>query len=130
MGVGPESFDGTTTGTIFEEWVHTSLAAGDAFGKTLRIVDEASDKMRKTGFESVTEKKYPLPIGPWAKDKELKKLGLYNRAQREEGIEGWTMYLLAQVLGWQQAEVQLYLARMRQGLQDKKIHAYHDVYVT
>ena len=98
QGVVPKSFDGSTTGTVFEEWGKVSLAAGDAFGKTLRIVDEAADKMKKAGFELVTETKYPMPIGPWPKDKTLKKLGSYNRAQWEEGIEGWAMMLLTQVL--------------------------------
>jgi hypothetical protein len=48
--VVPKSKDGSTDGTIFEEWGKVSLQAGDAFGKTLRIVDEAKAKMIAAGF--------------------------------------------------------------------------------
>lgn len=95
----PKSFDHTTDGTVFEEWGHISLAAGDAFGKSLRTVDEAADNIRKAGFELVTEKRLPMPIGTWPKDKQLKELGSYNRVQWEEGLEGWSILLLTQALG-------------------------------
>lgn len=76
-----------------------SLEAGDAFGKTLRIVDESKDKMIAAGFDNVVEHRFKAPIGPWAKDPYLKELGRYNRLQWEEGIEGWTMMLLTRILG-------------------------------
>lgn len=94
----PKSDDGSTNGSIFEEWGRVSLQAGDAFGKTLRIVDEARAKMIAAGFTDVTERRFKCPIGPWARDPRLKELGLYNRLQWEEGIEGWTMMLLTKVL--------------------------------
>lgn len=99
QSVVPKSFDGTSDGTIFEEWGRVSLAAGDAFGKTLRIADESADRMRKAGFVNVNEKKLAVPIGPWAKDPDLKHMGRLNRLQCEQGMEGWTMYLLTQFLG-------------------------------
>jgi hypothetical protein len=98
QGVVPKSFDGSTNGTVFEEWGKVSLEAGDAFGKTLRIVDESAHYMREAGFEEVTEQRFAMPVGRWPKDKRLKEIGLFNRLQWEEGIEGWTMMLLTQVL--------------------------------
>ena len=97
-GVVPKSFDGSTKGTVFEEWGEVSLEAGDAFGKTLRIVDESADYMRKAGFQDVTEQRFPMPIGRWPKDKKFKHLGQWNRLQWEESIESWTMYLLTIIL--------------------------------
>ncbi|ERF70020.1 hypothetical protein EPUS_03572 [Endocarpon pusillum Z07020] len=98
QGVVPKSFDGSTDGTIFEEWGKVSLEAGDAFGKTLRIVDESAHYMKEAGFEEVTEERFAMPVGRWPKDRRLKEIGLFNRLQWEEGIEGWTMMLLTQVL--------------------------------
>ena len=95
----PKSDDGTSDGTIFERWGNISLEAGDKFGKTLRVADESADYMRKAGLEGGTETRFKVPIGPWAKDKRMKELGQYNRLQCEEGIEGWTMYLLTTVMG-------------------------------
>lgn len=129
QSVVPKSDDGTTKGTIFEKWGEVSLQAGDAFGKTLRICDEAKQKMIEAGFVDVVEHRFKCPIGPWAKDPHLKELGRYNRLQWEEGIEGWTMFLLTRVLGWTKLEVDIYLAQMRAGLRDPKIHAYQEMTV-
>lgn len=99
QSVVPKSDDGTTNGTVFERWGQISLEAGDRFGKTLRIADESGKYMRKAGLEKVLEKRFKVPVGPWAKDSSMKELGLYNRLQWEEGIEGWSMYLLTTVMG-------------------------------
>lgn len=98
QSVVPTSYDGTHKGTVFEEWGSVSLQAGDAFGKSLRILDEAADYMKEAGFEEVTENRIAMPIGAWPKDKRLKELGRYNRLHWEEGIEGWSMYLLVHFL--------------------------------
>jgi len=96
--VVPKSDDGTTRDTIFEEWGNTSLQAGDAFGKTLRVVDMSAQYMKDAGLEDVTEQRFKCPLGGWAKEPHLKELGRYNRLQWEEGLEGWTMFLLTTVL--------------------------------
>nr|AIA09492.1 SAM dependent methyltransferase [Aspergillus nidulans] len=126
QSVVPKSDDGTTVGTIFEEWGRVSLEAGEAFGKSLRIVDESRDRMIKAGFVDVVERRYKIPIGGWASDHRLKQLGLYNRLLWEEGIEGWSMYLLTTILKWSREEVELYLSRMRKGLRTPRIHAYQE----
>lgn len=99
QSVVPKSDDGTTDGTIFENWGKISLEAGDCFGKTLRVVDESTEYMTKAGFQDVTQRRFRVPIGTWPKDSRLKELGRYNRLQWEKGIEGWTMRLLTGVLG-------------------------------
>ncbi|KAL3490777.1 S-adenosyl-L-methionine-dependent methyltransferase [Aspergillus germanicus] len=126
QSVVPKSDDGSTDGTVFEQWGKVSLQAGDAFGKSLRIVDESRDRMINAGFVDVVERRFKVPIGGWPGDPGLKQLGLYNRLQWVEGIEGWCMYLLTTVLGWTREEVEVYLAKMRKGLQDSSIHAYQE----
>ncbi|KAL4982174.1 S-adenosyl-L-methionine-dependent methyltransferase [Aspergillus falconensis] len=126
QSVVPKSDDGTTEGTVFEEWGRVSLEAGEAFGKSLRIVDESKDRMIKAGLVDVVERRFRIPIGGWASDPRLKQLGLYNRLLWEEGIEGWSMYLLTTVLKWSREEVELYLSRMRKGLRNPRIHAYQE----
>ncbi|KAL4912989.1 S-adenosyl-L-methionine-dependent methyltransferase [Aspergillus aurantiobrunneus] len=126
QAVVPKSDDGTTDGTIFEEWGRVSLDAGEKFGKSLCALDTSREGMIKAGFVDVVERRFKVPVGGWASDPRLKQLGLYNRLQWEEGIEGWCMYLLTAVLGWTREEVELYLSRMRKGLRNNKIHAYQE----
>jgi hypothetical protein len=64
MSVVPKSDDGTVhPGNIFHKWGEVSLAAGDAFGKSLRCVDEAKQNMINAGFVEVTERRFKWPIG-------------------------------------------------------------------
>lgn len=99
QSVVPKSDDGSTRGTIFEKWGEISLEAGDAFGKSLRVAEKARSKIANAGFVDVVERRFKCPIGPWPKDPRLKELGMYNRLNWEEGIEGWTMMLLTKILG-------------------------------
>ncbi|BCS17505.1 class I SAM-dependent methyltransferase [Aspergillus puulaauensis] len=126
QGVVPKSDDGTTDGTALQEWGDVSVKAGDEFGKTLCALDTSRDGMIKAGFVDVVERRFKVPIGGWASDKRLKQLGLYNRLQWEEGVEGWCMFLLTAVLGWSREEVELYLSRTRKALRNPKIHGYQE----
>ncbi|KAL2819576.1 S-adenosyl-L-methionine-dependent methyltransferase [Aspergillus cavernicola] len=99
QSVVPKSDDGSVDGTIFQEWGQVSLEAGEAFGKSLQIMDKARDRMINAGFVDVVERKFKVPMGGWARESRLKQLGLFNRLQWEEGIEGWCMFLLTAILG-------------------------------
>ncbi|KAL2871664.1 S-adenosyl-L-methionine-dependent methyltransferase [Aspergillus lucknowensis] len=110
QSVVPRSDDMTTDGTLFEEWAKVSLQAGDAFGKSLRMLDESRDRRIKAGFVDVVERRF-------------KQLGLFNRLQWEEGIDGWSMFLLTTILAWSREEVELYLTHTRKALREPRIHA-------
>ena len=130
MSVVPKSDDGTVTpDSIFAKWGVTSLKAGDAFGKSLRTVDESKGAIAAAGFVDVVEHRWKLPIGAWTKDGHLKQIGKFNRIHWEEGIEGWCIYLLTHFLHWSKDEIDTYLSQMREALRDPKIHAYQEVYV-
>ncbi|KAL2861844.1 S-adenosyl-L-methionine-dependent methyltransferase [Aspergillus pseudodeflectus] len=126
QSVQVKSDDGTTAGTVYEEWTELAHRAGDAFGKTLRIVDESKGRIAKAGFVDVVEKRFKCPLGPWASDPIMKKMGAFNRLQQEEGLEGYAMYLYTTYLGWTREEVEVLLARMRKALRDPSIHAYQE----
>ncbi|KZM20216.1 uncharacterized protein EKO05_0001102 [Ascochyta rabiei] len=128
MSVVLKSDDGSVKpDSIFEQWGEISLLLGDKFGKTLRVVDEAKGNMEAAGFVNVVEHRWKLPVGGWAADRRFKEIGQYNKIHWDQGIEGWSLYLLTTVLKWSIEEVQIYLAKMRTALKDRKIHAYQEV---
>ncbi|XP_014550639.1 hypothetical protein COCVIDRAFT_31686 [Bipolaris victoriae FI3] len=128
MSVVPKSDDGTVEpGSIFDKWGKISVELGEKFGKSLRTADEAKAGIEAAGFINVVEHRWKLPIGGWPADKRFKELGLYNRINWEQGIEGWSIYLLTTLMKWTIEEVQVYLALMRQALRDRRIHAYQEV---
>ena len=74
------------------------MDAGEALGKTLRVVDMRANLMRKAGFENVTEHLLPLLLGSWPKDKQLKLIGTLNRDQIEQSLGGCVWMLSIQYL--------------------------------
>jgi len=128
MSVVPMSDDNSVTPeSIFSQWGKISLELGDKFGKSLKTADESKAGIEAAGFINVVEHRWKLPIGGWPADKRFKELGQWNRLNWEQGIEGWCMYLLTHLMQWSMPEVQVYLAKMRQALRDRHIHAYQEV---
>ncbi|EAU35311.1 conserved hypothetical protein [Aspergillus terreus NIH2624] len=128
MSIQFTSDDGTVTEDhVLAQWSKIFIEAGEKFGKTFRIAELAKGYMQSAGFQNVTEQQFKLPIGPWSRDKKLKKLGRWNLVHCEQGIEGWAMALLTRVMGWTYTEVQVFLAKMRKGLRDPNTHAYFRV---
>ncbi|KAL9050620.1 MAG: hypothetical protein Q9162_006516 [Coniocarpon cinnabarinum] len=128
MSVVPKSDDGSVApDSKFADWGRTSLDAGDAFGKTLRIVDESKQLMRAAGFEDVTEIRWKLPLGGWCSDAKFKELGKWNQLHWDQSLETWSLYLFTNYLGWSYEKVMVYVAAMRQQLRNRRVHAYHEV---
>lgn len=100
MSIEFRSDDGTVMDDhVLAVWSKTFIEAGERLGKTFRIADLAKGYMQEAGFQNVTEERFKLPIGPWSKDERLKKLGMWNLAHCEGGIEGWAMALLTRLMG-------------------------------
>ena len=47
--------------------------------------------------------------------------------QIEDGLEGFSLRLFTNALGWKVEEVQVMLAKVRKDLRDPKIHAQFDL---
>jgi hypothetical protein len=64
LSVIPKSDDNTIKpDSTMHKWGQIALEAGDAFGKSVRVVDEVKQGMIDAGFIEVKEHRYKLPIG-------------------------------------------------------------------
>ena len=54
-------------------------------------------------------------------------IGSWNLVQIEDGLEGFTLRLYTQFLGWKPEEVAVLLANVRKDLRDPKIHAQFEL---
>lgn len=68
-------------------------------GKSFFYDDKAADAVRAAGFTGVSERRVKVPIGTWPKDKKLKQWGLWNRQFVLQGIEGFSIRGLTEMLG-------------------------------
>lgn len=112
---------------IMTQWSRTFIEAGDKMGKTFRIADNAAELIRQAGFTNVQESWYKVPVGPWSKDKKMRTLGHWNLLYCLQDCEGWALYLLTKVMGWDWLEVQVFVAKMKHAFRDRENHAYYRV---
>ncbi|CAI4217771.1 unnamed protein product [Parascedosporium putredinis] len=116
---------------VFNRWNQIFLDAGERMGKTLKIGigSRMGDTMAKAGFVDGVERKFRLPMGACCRDPTLKQIGFLVLHFVEEGLEGFSLLILTQVLGWRYEECQLLISQMQQALRDQRSHPYFEVLV-
>jgi len=108
-------------------WLTAACSAEEITGRTLRPGKYLERWMREAGFQHVEVIKSPLPLGLWPKNKKLKKIGLFNWTQLWEGLQGMSLRLFMDALGWQREQLEVLLMQVREDLKDPTIHALFDV---
>lgn len=108
--------------------IHEALAR---FGVDTHSADRNPERAEAAGFVDLRHSVIKLPVGPWARDKTMKTVGLYNRSSIYDGLHGITMGPLTRGLKWSTQEVEVFLTGVRKDLMDKRIHSYitwHSIY--
>ncbi|KAF3479485.1 uncharacterized protein GIQ15_06461 [Arthroderma uncinatum] len=122
------SDDGTLKGThlfMLQEAVKNAFVE---MGITSNPGAECGGWLKDAGFINVTTEKFKVPLGTWPKDKHLKVVGAYNVLQHTEGLGGIANLPLIKK-GWSPEEIQVLLAKAREDLRNRSIHAYFNFYV-
>ncbi|KAH8897260.1 S-adenosyl-L-methionine-dependent methyltransferase [Thozetella sp. PMI_491] len=115
--------------TGMARWQSIIDQVGEKMGNSFRTCDIQRDAIEQAGFTNITEHRSKIPIGPWPKDKRLKAVGVWNRAYLLNGLEGFVLRGLTNLLGWSYEEAQLFLVQVRKEINDPRIHAYLDLSV-
>ncbi|KAJ5100602.1 hypothetical protein N7456_006654 [Penicillium angulare] len=109
-------------------WGDQTSAAAAKMGRPLDLYDRMAGLMKEAGFVDIKVYNDKWPIGPWAKDKQLKEAGTVNAAHHASGFEGYGMFLLTKFgdpVPWTKDEVHVYVAGLRKDLTNPKFHLYH-----
>ncbi|KAJ5263463.1 hypothetical protein N7478_011068 [Penicillium angulare] len=108
-------------------WGDMFINCSEKAGSSLRTHETMRKAIEEAGFVDVHEKKYKIPLGPWAKDTIYKEAGHLQYAHWNAALEGWAMWLLThhgEPKPWTKEEVQVFLAKVRKELKTPAIHAY------
>jgi hypothetical protein len=81
--------------------------------------------MEEVGFVDVEEHVLKLPVGPWAKDRRMKNVGLFEMVNMQEGLEGLTFMAFTRALQWSPERVQLFLMEVRNQVKNRDVHSYY-----
>ena len=87
------------------------------------------EQMTAAGSEDVTCMLVKMPIGPWPKDKNLKEAGKLSYLSFWHALEGLSVKLFTNVLGWSIEPLHAFIAECRLELKKKSVHAYWPLYI-
>lgn len=115
-------------GTLTEEhslrkWVKVFMEGITKAGREPSPGPKLRALAEKAGFVNIREQVFKVPLGPWAKDPDLKETGMINLTQQVEGLEGFSLKVF-DLMGWSRIETEVLLAQVRNELKGRAFHAY------
>lgn len=100
-----------------------------AMSINLNGVHDIKAQLQEAGFVNIEERIYKVPLGPWPKDKLLKKVGTYYQAIAMDGLQAISLRPICKGLGWSPQEVEVFLAGVRKHLMNTSIHTYQNLHI-
>ncbi|KAF5510897.1 Secondary metabolism regulator LAE1 [Colletotrichum siamense] len=81
----------------------------EKFGVELFAADHHIERLEAAGYVNQVNDTKKLPVGPWAKENDLKIIGRYSQAAVYDGLHANTIAPLTRGLGWSSTEVEIFL---------------------
>jgi hypothetical protein len=109
------------------EWHRTQDEAAMSLGRPLRIANKLKNWFEQAGFVDVHEEVFAIPVNSWPRDARFKLLGKFMQWNMSQGVFAWTVEYFTKALQWTDAEVEVYMAHLRNTISDRSIHSYYKV---
>ena len=117
--------DGSATReSPFIDWSHKLMEAATNVSIDTLACEKFEDQLTRQGFINIKHESIKWPIGPWAKGKKEKELGMWMLENTLQGLQGLSMALLTRHLGWSPEAVELFLVGVRKQMFDRSSHVY------
>ncbi|KAL4951163.1 S-adenosyl-L-methionine-dependent methyltransferase [Aspergillus filifer] len=108
-------------------WSKLFFEGCEKIGHRIPAPEEYKTMMEEAGFVDVKLRIMKRPTNVWAKEKHMKRLGLYTLTNHLNGLHAFTIGLFTRVLGWSPSEVEVLIAKCKKEWKDSSIHAYQKV---
>ncbi|KAM0231915.1 hypothetical protein ACHAPO_008213 [Fusarium lateritium] len=124
------SDDGTLVkGSYIDQWSEFMTEAASNFGRSAVSAKSYKQQMIDAGFVNVTEVVYKWPTNRWPADPYYKELGFWCNHNIAGELSGLSLALFTKGLGWSVEEVEVFLAKVRTDMRDRRIHAWWPIHV-
>ncbi|KAL2267210.1 hypothetical protein VTJ83DRAFT_4487 [Remersonia thermophila] len=97
------------------------------FGMNITISTELESYLRDAGFVNIQCIVKKVPIGPWARDKTLRVIGMYQKLAVQDILPALSGRPMA-ALGMTPLEAEVTVAHARKALEDMTVHRYFHYY--
>jgi len=71
------------------------------------------DLMLKVGFIDVVERRIKVPLHGWPANPHQKQMGYLGQLGLDQSLDGSGTFMLTQIYGWEAAEAEVFIAKMR-----------------
>ena len=61
-----------------------------------------------------------VPIGPWAKGKKAKEMGMFHREELYDAVDSFTAALFTRILGWTPEECSVLQGKVKEDMRNPK----------
>ena len=112
-------------GSALWRWRRDMLAATKKIGIDTLVSLQHPKMLKEKGFINVGERKLKIPIGPWAKGRKEKQIGIMEQKDLVEGIEGISTKLLL-MLGYEPETLNPFFEEVKKDLMDPKVSFGND----
>ncbi|KAL2071258.1 hypothetical protein VTL71DRAFT_12493 [Oculimacula yallundae] len=110
-------------------WVRGLHQAAEMIGRTFEVAEHCKRWMEEVGFERVVEQRIKVPLGPWAKNRRQKEIGLYQQQNMLDASSAYGAAHFTRVLGWSNDEFSILSAGVRNEMKDRSGQLYSNLYV-
>ena len=126
LDVDARSDDGSLAADSYiVKWARNQEEAINKVGATMRLDGPKLKKqLEDAGFVNVTIREFKIPIGTWPADPKMRETGAFQLVAMLDGIQGLTLALWTRFLGWNEQEIEVFLAKTRAEWRNRKIHSY------
>jgi hypothetical protein len=106
------------------------MEAGRRSGFELDTCGRAAAMMHTAGFVDIVRIPYKWPLGPWAREPHLKKIGFWAMQNFTAGVESIMLALFTRFLGWSYEQVKEFAVQVAEEYSNKDYHCYFNLYIT
>lgn len=115
-------------GSAYEQWNDFFAQAGEKCRKSFVVTENGQNVgwMKNAGFiGKIRTRNFKLPFGTWAAERKWKEIGAFNLLACDHGLDGFSLFVGTEVLGWSVEEVQELVEGVRAAMRNRSWHAYY-----
>lgn len=107
-------------GSAIWQWRRDLLAATEKIGIDSLKTLEHPRMLKEQGFQNIGKKVLKIPMGPWAKGKKEKQIGIMAQKDLVEGIEGVSQKLFL-MMGYEPENLKEFFEKVKKELMDPAV---------
>lgn len=112
---------------VYKRWNRAMVLAADRMGKPTHNVARGATKtaLEEAGYVDLVHERFKVPLGDWAADPKLRRIGRCTHDWVDESLETFGLYIFKEFVGMSYAECQLMFAEYRAAMKDPKLQSFY-----